>query len=190
MRLARTAAGALVGVAVLAGCSSERPANETLPSAAPTSAEASQTLPPLGPPDFPMPPEAREQTPAGAEAFLRYYLDVYNLAQAKLDSTYMNQLSQSCQTCDRLSANIDEDARNSRMYEGGAVDVVSLTTPSVEGDKAEIAFSMKQDALTVRDSDGAILSELSAPQASLQCGAVLTWSPQATSWILSQWDVA
>ncbi len=62
MRLARTAAGVLVGVAVLAGCSSQRPANQTLPSAAPTSAEASATLPPLGPPDFPMPAAARERS--------------------------------------------------------------------------------------------------------------------------------
>ncbi|MCU1606134.1 MAG: hypothetical protein JWP46_2599, partial [Modestobacter sp.] len=50
MRLARVAAGALVGAVVLAGCSNKEPANETLPTPSSTTA-ASETLPPLGPAD-------------------------------------------------------------------------------------------------------------------------------------------
>jgi len=189
MRLARGAAGTLIAVAVLAGCSSKEPANDTLPSAAPTSAAPSETLPPLGPPDLPMPAEAREQTPAGAEAFLRYYMAIYSQAQASLDSTYMDQLSQDCTTCDRLIANMREDAHSQREYEGGEVNVMSVSTPFITGSKAEIAFSMEQSALKVRDANGVEVGELSAPAATLQCGAVATWSATETTWVLSQWDV-
>ncbi|WP_448615841.1 DUF6318 family protein [Modestobacter sp. URMC 112] len=177
-------------MAVLAGCSDgPEPASDSLPSAAPTSAGASETLPPLGPPDFPMPPEAREQTPAGAESFLRYYLNLYNRAQADLNTAYMSELSKDCETCDQLINNMNEDAQNSRSYEGGTVEPVSITPASLADGRAELAFSLAQSALVVRTAEGATIGELSAPPATLQCGAVLTWSTQSTSWVFSQWDV-
>ena len=70
----RLVAGLLAGGAVLSGCSEKQEANDSLPtaSASPTEDE----LPPLGPEDLPMPDEARTQDAAGAEAFVRYYIEL------------------------------------------------------------------------------------------------------------------
>lgn len=187
MRGGRLLAVAAVLVLGLVGCSEEQPASQTLPTTAAT-AEATPTLEALGPPDLPMPAEAREQTPAGAEAFIRYYMDVYTSAQAGLDATYMDQLSQGCQTCDQLISNLQEDSAAGLSYEGGAAQV-SFISATVDGGRAEAAFSITQDALIVRDAQGSERVDLSAPAADLDCGAILTWSSQLSSWIFTQWDV-
>ncbi len=66
--------GVLVGAALLSGCSEKQEANDTLPT--PSAAETTEALPELGPPDLPMPAEAREQTVEGADAFTRYYVEI------------------------------------------------------------------------------------------------------------------
>jgi outer membrane murein-binding lipoprotein Lpp len=189
MRLVRGAA-AVLGVVLLAGCSDGGTANETLPSTSSTSAaETSASLPPLGPPDMPMPDEAREQTAAGADAFIRYYMDVYTAAQATMDPTYMDAFSQGCETCDTLISNLSDDMEAGYKYEGGRVAVQSSSFGNLAQSRIEGAFSIAQEALTVRDGAGNELPDLSAPAASLNCGAILTWSPIDRTWVLTQWDV-
>jgi hypothetical protein len=190
MRLAQVTAGVLVAVAALTGCSAKEPANDTLPTPSATAAEATPTLPPLGPPDMPMPAEARARTPAGAETFLRYYIELYNQAEQTLDPSYMDSFSQGCDTCDRLIQNIKQDAAAGYSYTGGAVAVGEVSTPHLDGAIAETAFSMEQGPLTVQDGHGVAIPSLSAPAASLSCGAILTWSEPNSTWMLSQWDVS
>jgi hypothetical protein len=189
MRLERGAAAAVVGIALLAGCSDGATANETLPSTSTSAAPSSDAPAPLGPPDMPMPAEAREQTAAGAEAFLRYYMDIYNWSQLHMDAAYMDQLSQGCATCDSLTANLRNDAEAGYLYEGGGVTVGDTSFAEIKMSRIEGAFSMKQAALTVRAADGSTVSDLSAPPAALDCGAILSWSSDDTSWIFTQWDV-
>ncbi|GAB3354363.1 DUF6318 family protein [Modestobacter lapidis] len=190
MRLARGAAGALIALAVLTGCSSKAPANDTLPSAAPTSADASETLPPLGPPDFPMPAEARAQTPAGAEAFLRYYIGLYNAAQESMDTRYLKQFGRACDTCIGLSNQLEEDAKAGYRYQGGDVIVNGISPPLTRRSEAEIAFSITQAALTLTTASGEPVEDLSFPEKkNPACGAILSWSPTTSSWAMTQWDV-
>src|SRR3954452_17635339 len=101
MRWVRAAAAAVVGVALLTGCSEERQANATLPSTTSAAAESTEALPPLGPPDLPMPAEAREKTAAGFQSFANYYLTLVNRLQVDLDASYLRELSRGCETCDR-----------------------------------------------------------------------------------------
>lgn len=192
MRRMAALAAAVVCAAALAGCSSGGQASETLPttSTASGSAEPSETLRPLGPPDLPMPAEAREQTPAGAEAFLRYYMDVYNLAQRTLDSQYMREFSRDCATCDQLADDIDADQALRYTYEGGALTVNGVSPPVLSGSQAETAFSITQAPLTVLGSDGSPVPELTFPERnSPGCGAIMAWSNETSSWVISQWDV-
>ncbi|HEV7872307.1 MAG TPA: DUF6318 family protein, partial [Modestobacter sp.] len=154
MRLARVAAGALVVGAVLTGCSGKQPANDTLPSAAPTSAESSESLPPLGPPDLPMPTEAREPTSEAASAFVVYYMTVYNEAQQTMDAQYLRDLSKGCTTCDRIAEEIIVDSQSGFSYQGGQVTIDSISAPAVNGQRAEAAFSTTQAPLTVLDATG------------------------------------
>src|SRR4051794_21315586 len=73
-RSLRMVAGLAVATALLGGCATKHEASDTLPSASESS--ASPSLAQLGPADFPVPDEARTQDAAGAEAALRYYLDL------------------------------------------------------------------------------------------------------------------
>ncbi len=65
---------------LLSGCSEKHEANDTLPST--SAAETTEALPALGPADFPVPDEARTKDAAGAEAFLRYWIDLLNRQQS------------------------------------------------------------------------------------------------------------
>src|SRR4051794_26604224 len=107
MRLVRVAAVVLAGAAVLTGCSDGGTANETLPSTSTTAAETSEALEPLGPPDLPMPAEAREQTAAGAQVFLTYYVALMNHAQEQSTSRFVRDLSVDCSTCISFADGID-----------------------------------------------------------------------------------
>ena len=68
----RLVAGLAAGAVVLSGCSERQEASDTLPEADASPSASQPELPPLGPPDLPMPAEARTQDAAGAEAFVQY----------------------------------------------------------------------------------------------------------------------
>ena len=189
MRPMRVAAAAVVGVAMLAGCSDGGTANETLPSTSTSAAQTTESLPPLGPPDLPMPDEARAQTAAGAEAFIRYYMDIYTAAQASMDPTYMDQFSQDCALCDGIIKNLRDDAAAGYSYDGGQVTVTAASFGAANDSRIEGAFSIDQASLAVLGKDGVSVTDLSAPPASLNCGAILSWSSHDASWIFTQWDV-
>jgi hypothetical protein len=177
---------ALVGVA-LAGCSAGTQASETLPSASTSAAATSRTLEPLGPPDLPMPDEAREQTPEGAEAFLKYYMAIYTKAQAEMDPTYLRKFSQDCAFCDALTQRLHDYATSGYLYDGGAVTLTGTSLMSNADQQIEGAFTIDQEVLTIRDPNGTVVSQ--EDRAAYNCGAILSWSPNETSWVFTQWDV-
>jgi hypothetical protein len=190
MRLVRVAAAAVLGVVVLAGCSDDETANDTLPEVSSSAAQTSETLPPLGPPDLPMPVEAREQTPAGAEAFIRYYMHVYTWAQTHMDATYMRQFSRDCDTCARIIREIEADTSAGYSYKGGEISVGYAKATDQEPAGAEAVFSITQAPLTVLDQNGQPVSDLSFPaHTSPGCGAVMTWDTSGNTWVLEQWDI-
>jgi hypothetical protein len=185
MRLARVAAGALVGVAVLAGCSSKEPASETLPTPSPTAA-ASEALPPLGPADFPMPAEAREKTPAGAEAALRYYLELVS-RQAGISGQPLRDLSRDCDFCDFLADRYDQDAAAGYVVEGGQITIEDLSSPAVNGEVAELAVALSQSSVTVLDAIGqTVEGRGEAARQGISVGAAMTWSQSQRGWIMNQ----
>ena len=189
MRLVRGAAATVLGVLLLAGCSDGGTANETLPSTSSTSAAAtSASLPPLGPPDMPMPNEAREQTTNGASAFTRYYLALVNRTSQEMDAQYLRQFARSCQTCDRLASETDSDAAAGYRYVGGELSVdgdlkAAITSPG----KAEAAFLIDQAALQVVDRTGSAVTELTFPALDdLSSGTATTWDESLQSWVMSE----
>jgi hypothetical protein len=84
----------LVALLTLGACSSDpqpREPRRTATSATPTA------TPPT------MPPQAEKDTPEGAAAFVRHYIDVFNYA-AKTGSTEpLKSLSQGCAACDKYA---------------------------------------------------------------------------------------
>ena len=190
MRLGRATAAAAVGIAMLAGCSDGGTANETLPPVTTSAAPTTEALPPLGPPDLLMPIEARERSEAGAQAFLRYYMQLYSAAQASMNADYMDELSKGCDTCDRIIAEIRADASAGHSYDGGAITVDYLDSAPEKDGVIEAVFSITQAPLTVLDPSGQPLPGLTFDQRiSAGSGALLGWSQSDKTWILNQWDV-
>ena len=62
----RVIAGLVVGVVLLSGCAAKEKASTSLPAPTSTAAPTTAALPPLGPPDFPVPAAARTKDAAGA----------------------------------------------------------------------------------------------------------------------------
>ena len=108
--------GALIGTALVSGCSAKQEANDTLPTAA---AETTEALPEIGPADFPVPDEARTKDAAGAEAFLRYYMNLSNRQQERLDGEPLRELGPECRDCFRMAKLLDEARAAGHRYEGG-----------------------------------------------------------------------
>ncbi|WP_448626020.1 hypothetical protein [Geodermatophilus sp. URMC 64] len=177
-------AGLAVSAALVSGCSSPQQANETLPSAAETS--ASPELEPLGPPDFPVPDEARTQDAAGAEAALRYYLDLVTHQHAESGQP-LRDLSRDCSLCMFLADRADQDAAAGYVVDGGGITVIDMPTPAVDGALAEFSFSVSQGPVEVRGPDGAPVPGRGSEAAPVLIGAAaMEWSSTNRAWIVTQ----
>ncbi|WP_166503375.1 DUF6318 family protein [Modestobacter italicus] len=186
MRLVHVAAAAIAGVAVLAGCSDGQSANETLPSTSASAAQTTASLPPLGPPDLPMPNEARRDTSEGAAAFTGYYLALINRTNAVMDSQYLRQFARSCETCGRIADETDADAAAGYRYVGGELKLDgALNAAITKPGNAEAAFLLDQAALQVVDRAGTPVPDLSFPALDdLSSGAATTWDQGLQSWVM------
>ncbi len=105
----RLTACLLAGAAALTGCSEKQEASESLPSTS-SASPSEDALPPLGPADLPMPDEARTQDAAGAEAFVRYYIELINRTSTVMDAQPLRDFSDGCRDCDRIADNVEADA--------------------------------------------------------------------------------
>ncbi len=133
--LGRAGAAVLVGLCCLvSGCSGgdPPPSNPTVTTStsgvATTTAAPSTTIPPTGAPV--LPDAARQQSPEGAEAFVRHWFDVSTYAFANLDSAALLALGD-CLTCTALAGTLDEIASRGNRLDGGAADVMSVTSAPI-----------------------------------------------------------
>ncbi|TFV91544.1 hypothetical protein E4P40_05820 [Blastococcus sp. CT_GayMR20] len=181
----RLAAGLVAATAVLTGCSEKQEANETLPTNG--AAETTPELPPLGPEDFPVPAEAREMTPEGAVAFVRYYVGLTKfVAENSLDPEPLLQLSQDCRTCIRIAQSLDEDRAANRRYTEYAYEFTGYGPAMLDGETAQMGFLYVQGPITVVDQAGKVVTDRSAPTpVELQSGAVLLWKPEQATWVIT-----
>ena len=186
MRLVRIAGVAVVGMTVLAGCSNGGQANETLPSASPSAAETSESLPPLGPPDLPMPAEAREQTEAGAIAAGRYFIELTVRAYQQGDAEPIADVSRDCDYCESLITGVEEDAAAANRVTGGDVSFRDSGQATLDGNGAEIAFTVQQTALTVTSPDGQMITDRAQPSFQVFTALAATWSSELKAWIVNQ----
>ena len=177
----------MLAAALLTGCSEKIEANDTLPTSSPS--PTTEELAPLGPPDMPMPQEAREQTAEGAEAFTAYYIEIYNHALRTLDTTFMHELSSGCESCDQLAEQLETASARGQGIEGGEMRIVGSTPPYLHDDVAELVFDIAQAPISATQ-DGKPIEGRSYPGSeSSGGGGVLRWDEERTTWILTQWNV-
>ena len=183
-RSLRLLTGLMVAAVVLTGCASKKQANETLPSA--SANPSTPALAPLGPKDLPMPAEARTKDAAGAEAFVRYYIALINRTSTVMDAGPLRDFSQNCRDCDRIAKNIDEDKHAGRTYRGGQITITQVAPPLVQDTSAKMVMRVDQSALTVLDSSGSPLPDLSSKAyPGLSGGATVLWTSASKSWVVT-----
>jgi hypothetical protein len=175
-------AGLVVGSTLLTGCSEKVEANETLPST--SASPTTESLPPIGPADFPVPDEARTKDAPGAEAFLRYWIDLMNHQRAIPAGQPFRDLGPNCQECQRIARVYDDAASAGRHFEGGELGIESIGTPVLDGGEAAVSFFANQDDVTLVDSAGSVVESLSAAS-HLGSGIRLVWSDDQNSWIVN-----
>ncbi len=181
----RLVAGLLVGVAVLSGCSEKQEANDSLPTAT-TATPTEDELPPLGPDDLPMPAEARSQDAAGAEAFVRYYIELINRTSDVMDAEPLREFSDGCQDCDRIADNVEEDAAAGHRLRGRRITITAIGQPLLQDETAEMALRVDQAALSVVDSSGVPSPDGgSDAYPGLTGGAAVRWEADEQAWVMT-----
>jgi hypothetical protein len=186
-----TAAVIVLAIAVLSGCSeSDKPA-ETLPSGSSAAITSSEALPPLGPPNFPVPDEARERTSEGALAFMRYYIGLSShIADGSVEPQALLDLSDGCGTCARVAASYQQDRAAGLTYEGFEYTFREYGLPVITGSQAEIGFVYSQGPYEVIDKSGiALPGRRVQASGDLQSGAFLVWRDDLASWMVTSMTI-
>jgi hypothetical protein len=174
-------AGLLIGTALLTGCSQKTEANDTLPPT--SSAPTTEALPSVGPADFPVPDEARTQDTAGAEAFLRYFIELLNRQQKIPAGQPLRELGPECQECLRIALDLDEAAAAQQQYQGGELSIVGDFGTSVSDGSANVSFVARIAAGAIVDASRAIVPGTEFDTVERLPSAVrLAWDPDAESW--------
>ncbi|MGY2075091.1 DUF6318 family protein [Blastococcus sp. SYSU DS0828] len=175
----------MAGTVLLTGCAEKQEASATLPTteAAPTT----ETLPPLGPADFPVPDEAREKTPEGAVEFVRYYVELTKyLAVNSREPEPLLQLSEDCRTCDQIAQSLAADLAASYRYSEYTYVFEEYGPALVNGESAEMGFRYVQGPITAVDPSGQVVQDRSAATPEeLQSGASLSWKDDVHSWVIT-----
>jgi hypothetical protein len=180
--------GLVVGTTLLSGCSEKVEANDTLPST--SASPTTEALPPVGPADFPVPAEARTKDAAGAEAFLRYWIDLINRQQAIPAGQPIRDLGPECQECLRIARAFDESAAAGYRYDGGGLFLNDVPAPQIDGDRSDIVFGVRAEAVSLRDASGAAVRGGQAEaQPNAGSGIGLAWSEPDQSWLVVEFNV-
>jgi hypothetical protein len=171
-----------VGAALLSGCAGKEQASTSLPAPTSTAAPTTAALPPLGPPDFPVPAAARTKDAAGAEAFVRYWIALLNKQQAIPAGQPLRQLGPHCSECLRIARFFDEAAAKNEHYEGGTLGINSFAAPTVIGGKATVAFNARGGEIRLVSKAGKVVETV--PKADkLGSGMALEWSDALPGWV-------
>ncbi|MGY1737033.1 hypothetical protein [Geodermatophilus sp. SYSU D00684] len=178
---------ALLLPACAASDDDEAPSTSLPTTSAP--APTTEALPVVGPADFPVPPEARTQDAAGAEAFLRYWIDLLNRQRAIPAGQPLRDLGPNCDECWRIANNYDEVAAASQRYAGGDVAVGAVATPHLEEDRALLSFAASVAAVSKTDTAGSVIEVGPPAVTNLGSGLYLTWSSELGSWFVTEFNL-
>jgi hypothetical protein len=182
-RTARLAALLAAGVVVLGGCSEKQEANTTLPST--SAAETTEELPALGPEDLPMPDEARTRDAAGAEAFVRYYIELINRTSTVMDAEPLREFSAGCRDCDRIATSTEKAAAAGQDYEGGEMTITDLGPAVMDEGYASVPIVVDQARFVVLDASGKPTHGGSEAYSNVTGGVGLTWESGRETWVMT-----
>lgn len=171
--LSRVVAGLGLGATLaLTGCAvgTDSAPTETPTSTGPSSTTASP--PPLAsattgtlPTDPGIPPAARAHTIAGAEAFIRYYIQRINDASRMSDPTLLDPLTgPDCPGCRPLTDFISANASAGTHVDGDMWEVQRTITQTFDATSAGVIVTISQRPARIVDRDGRSVDVLRANQ--------------------------
>jgi len=130
-----------------------------------------------------MPAEARTQDAAGAEAFVRYYIDLINRTSTVMDAAPLREFSDGCADCERIATDTERDSAAGYRYRGGEISVTATGAPFMKEGTAEMAFVADQEPLQVVDSSGNPVPNLSfQAYTNFSGGASAEWDNGQGAW--------
>ncbi len=156
-------AGLLVAGGGLAGCDSEAatpPASSPSPSVTSASPSPSVSSPsPSVSPSVAIPAAARVKSDKGAEAFVRYFVAESARAWTSADPSPIEVLSDpDCDSCASLAGTAKELRDAAHHYAEAPITVASTQALTGDGDKQNVAASIRQHAVDVVDEAGVVVS--------------------------------
>ena len=179
-----------VSLAALAGCSEKQEASTTLPSSsARAPAPTTEALPPVGPADFPVPAEARTKDAAGAEAFLRYWIELIDHQRAIPAGQPLRELGPECHECLRIAQNYDEAAQDGNRYVGGDLTLNDFTEPVERDGEMVIVFGARQESVSLVDRNGSLVEQGPKGEQNLGSGIRLRWDEDDRTWLVTGFNV-
>lgn len=208
----RTAAAACLAVALAAGCTddsepspppepvdsltddtSEEPPpdtdtetetdDQTETTSEPPPDDVQETTEAAGAPE--LPPEASEQTEAGADAFVRYYVRVLNYGAMSADDSLLTDLGlPECSTCASFEQMLSSLASEQTTSDGPVLEV-ARSSAELTATGAGIDTTLTQLNPAAINSQGAIVSESRAPQEA-RFLFELEW--METEWVITSID--
>jgi hypothetical protein len=182
MRRGRALVGASVVCAalVLAGCdSTDDPTSAPTPTAtnpttSTTSASPTTSAGPSPSQTSSIPAAARKHTPAGAEAFVKFFVNQSALAWTKPDSSLIRSISMdSCKSCASLARTAEELEADGQRYEHPPIRLESAEALSGKSDRVTVAANIRQIRVNVITDKGDVIRTDEAAQ--LQRTFLVVW---------------
>lgn len=180
----RVAVAAFVVLSAAVGCDGGDPSPTTVPtvtspSVSPSSSPSATPTPTVSPPTLPA--LARQDSPAGAQSFARFYIQVLDYSYQSGDTSLLRQLAR-CNGCDAVADGIDKWTTAGGRYEGGRLKVVgSDIVKHVTGSAGLVALTYSRSTRILISSDGQREQVSSAP--ALQ--VVLTERRTSSGWLIT-----
>jgi hypothetical protein len=174
-------AASLLLAACGGGAKPDASSTSTSPStytSAPTVSVSSTTAPAIDPN---IPAAARAHTPAGAEAFVRYFYSQVNAAWTAPSSGLISTLSSpGCKSCAELEATAHDLTQKKQHYDGPPVTIVSVgALAEASPGQLQILVTFVQEHRNVVDASGHVA--LTDQRKSGKFVATLGWSNQGWS---------
>ncbi len=172
-------ASVAAGLLLAAGCT-----GMSDPSPSTTSIGASSTSSPSPtPPATPsVPAAARAHTEAGAEAFVRFYIDQLNLAWTRPSDAVLPPLSHpDCVSCKNMQSTAEDLAAHSQHYRSNPVAVVTAASfPGAPSGQQFVRLLLDQQEVDVVDESGKVM--LTDQSKKLTRTVVVIW--EGGAWLL------
>lgn len=129
-----------------------------------------------------MPRAAREATPAGAEAFVRYYFRELNSAMTTTDTRRLVLLSDpDCEGCNRYLTDIRSNAQAHNVVVSEGLQVLDVAAPPLEDGYTDVLADLLTTSYLVKSRSG---SPVNSDPGGARLSVELRVEPRANSWVV------